>query len=145
MPAAEYPLRFLQRRHDVLALDFRERARERGGTVDAALRDRESQRGTCRRHDGTLDDVLKFTNVPWPRIVLQRGNHLVRNFLNLLAMTLGEPADEVGDQKGDVVAAFAQRRYSDGEYVQPIEEIGAKGALLNHFLQVLIGRGDHSH
>ncbi len=31
--------------------------------------------------------------------MLQRGNHLVRDFLNLLALTLGEPADEVGDQE----------------------------------------------
>ena len=35
--------------------------------------------------------------------------------------------------------------HPDREHVQPIEEIGAKGALLNHLLEILIGRGDHSH
>ena len=32
-----------------------------------------------------------------------------------------------------------------GNHVQPIEEIGAKGALLNHLLEILVRRGDDSH
>ena len=100
----------------MVTLNLRERARGRVCTVDAALRLRQSQRRTCRRHNSTLDDVLKFTNVTWPRTVLQRGDHIVRDFLNLLAMTLGELADEVGNQEGDVVGAFAQRRHWDREY-----------------------------
>jgi hypothetical protein len=81
-------IRCLQGRHDVVALNFCERARGHGDTVDATLGLRESQRRTCRGHDSTLDDVLKFTNVAWPRMVLQRGNHVVRDFLNLLALVL---------------------------------------------------------
>ena len=63
----------------------------------------------------------------------------------LLALALGEPADEVGDQERDVLGAFAQRRHPNREHVQPVEQIGAKGALLNHLLEVLVRRGDDSH
>jgi hypothetical protein len=79
------------------------------GTVDAARRVRQSQHLARRRHDSSLDHVLKLPNVPWPRIVLQAGNHLVRDFLDLLALTLGEMADEVSDEERDVLGAFAQR------------------------------------
>ena len=78
-------------------------------------------------------------------MVLQRGNHLVRDFINLLALTLGEPADEVSDEERDVLGTFAQRGYPDRDHVQSIEQVGAKGALLNHLLEILVGRGDHSH
>ena len=62
-----------------------------------------------------------------------------------LALTLSELADEVRDEERDVLGPFAQRRYPNREHVQSIEEIGAKGALLNHLLEILVGRGDHSH
>ena len=78
-------------RHDVVPLDFCERARRRGpmlDAVDAALRPRQSQRPTRSGHDSTLDDVLKLTNVARPRIVLPGGDHLVRDFLDALALTL---------------------------------------------------------
>ncbi len=85
-----------------------------------------SQRGARRRHDRSLDHVLKFTNVTWPRIILQPGDHLVGDFLDLLALTLGEPADVMGDEKRDVLDAFAQRGDPNGEHVQPIEEVSAR-------------------
>ena len=50
-----------------------------------------------------------------------------------------------GNGIADVVGAFAQRGYPDGEHVQSIEKIGAKCALLNHLIEILVGRGDHSH
>jgi len=97
----------VQRCHDVIPLDLCEGARRRGRSVAAAFLLRQSQCRTCRDHDSTLDDVLKFTNIPGPRMVLQGSNELVRDFLNLLAQSLAEPADEVGDQKRDVLGAFA--------------------------------------
>ena len=60
-------------------------------------------------------------------------------------MTLGEPPDEVGGQERDVFGPLAQRRHEDREYVEPVEEIGAKSALLNHCLEVLVRRRDDSN
>src|SRR5262249_37563617 len=98
-----------------------------------------------RSHDSTLDDVLKLTNVAWPRVVLQCSNHLARDFFNHFAVTLGKPADEVRDEERNIVSAFAQGRNPDGEHVQSIEEIGAKNAVMNVPPEILIGRGDHAH
>ena len=49
---------------------------------------------------------------------LQRGNRVVRDFLNPLALALGEPADEVGDEERDVLGAFAQWRDPNGDDVE---------------------------
>ena len=73
----------------------------------AACGPRQSQCRTCRGQDSALDDVLKFTNVAWPRISFQGVNHLLGDFLNRLALTLGELADEVAGEEGDVLGAFA--------------------------------------
>src|SRR5262245_8118879 len=127
----------MQGRHNVVPLDLRECAGRRcARTVDATLRFRQSQDRTCGGDDSTLYDVLKFTNITWPRIVLQRRNHFIRDFRNILAVTLGEPSEEVSDEVRDVLGAFAQRGYPDWEHVQSIEEIGAKGALLNHLFEI---------
>ena len=48
------------------------------------------------------------------------------------------------DEEGDVLDAFAQRRYANGKHVQSIEEIGAKHTLLNHLPEILIGSCDHA-
>ena len=84
---------------------------------DSAFRPRQQQRPTRRSDDSAFDDVLKFTNITRPRMVLQRGNHVVRDVFDLLALALGEPADEVTNEKRNVLGALAQWRQPNGEHV----------------------------
>lgn len=88
------------------------------------------QRRAFRCHDRPLDDVLKFADVTWPRVDLQCGDHVVWHFGNGFSLTLGKEADEVIDEKRDVLGAFAQRRHPDGEHIQSIKQVSAKGSLL---------------
>src|SRR6516225_5457487 len=48
----------------------------------------------------------------------------------------------MGDQAGDVLAAFAQRRELNREDAQAIEKVLAEPAGVDLFLQVAIGRGN---
>src|SRR3974390_981653 len=38
-----------------------------------------------------------------------------------------------------------QRRYLNGQHVQPVEKVGPKFILLNHQLEITVARSDHSH
>ncbi|OKO20268.1 hypothetical protein AM484_002319 [Pseudomonas aeruginosa] len=49
------------------------------------------------------------------------------------------------EQQGDVFHPLAQRRHLDGEYVEAVVEVFAESAVLDHLLEVLVGRGDDPH
>ena len=49
---------------------------------------------------------------------------------------------EVIYQERDVVVPLAQRRELDVKYVEPVEKIGPKFALLDQLLEILVGGGD---
>jgi len=58
-------------------------------------------------------------------------------------LTLGKAADEVRDQSWNVFRALTERGHANREHVQPVEQIGAERALLNHLRQVLIRGRNH--
>ena len=60
----------------------------------------------------------------------------------LVARALGE---EVARERGNVVAAFAQRGKPQADHVQAVIEIFAKRAFAHALLEVLVGGGDHAH
>jgi hypothetical protein len=78
-------------------------------------------------------------------MLLQRGDHLVRDFLDRPTVALGEAAYEVDDEQGNVLDPFPQRRHPDREHVQSVKESGARAAQLDHVFEILMGRRDHSH
>ena len=49
------------------------------------------------------------------------------------------------DQRGDVVAALAQRRDVERNDVQAVEQVLAERALLDHRLERAVRRRDHAH
>src|SRR6185436_3435579 len=49
------------------------------------------------------------------------------------------------DQFGNVLAALAQGRNSQGHHIQTVEKIRAKNLLLHFLLQIAIGRGNYTH
>jgi hypothetical protein len=59
--------------------------------------------------------------------------------------TLVKGAHEVTRHDLDVAFPFAQRRNFNRDGTEPVEEIFAEGALLNHRSQVPIGGGHHSN
>jgi hypothetical protein len=57
---------------------------------------------------------------------------------------LGEPGEEVTDERRDVLAPRAERRDFDVDDVQPIEEIGAEAATADLGIHVAIGGRDQA-
>ncbi len=53
--------------------------------------------------------------------------------------------EEKIDQKGDVLAALAQRRHVQLEHAQAVIEVFAKPFLTDVFLQILVRGRDHAH
>ena len=94
------------------------------------------------KHHGALDSVLELPHVTWPAVLGQAdarfgGNaHVVA--LAHAAVFLGE----VGGEEGNIVAAFAQGWHSEGDDVEPEEEVPPEAALTDGFIQVLICGGD---
>ena len=81
--STQHPLRFSERRNDVLALYVFQcscsgRLRSRGsilpggGSRHLQLRKRSQQFFPGRKNDGTLDEVLQLANIPRPIVLHQR-------------------------------------------------------------------------
>jgi hypothetical protein len=57
----------------------------------------------------------------------------------------GEALREVADQPRDVLGPLPQRRQHDGEHVQAVVQVGAKGAVGDHPGQVAVGGRHQPH
>src|SRR5208337_2077379 len=95
--------------------------------------------------DRPFNYILQLSNIARPGVGLQQIQALPADAPYFLPHFTGISIDKVLDQHGDVLFAFAQRRYFNGKYVEPIEEIAPKAAGFNGGLQVTIGGGNHPH
>ena len=92
-------------------------------------------------HDA-LDDVLELADVARPGIALEQADDVGREPLRLLAHLVAVFLEEVGDEDGDVLDPFAERRHVDGDDVQAVEELLAELPLGDPLLEVQVRRGD---
>src|SRR5579863_2397040 len=89
-----------------------------------------------------LHRVLQFANVAQPRLLLQLVHRCRRNPRDAFVHGLRELANEVIDQRRDVLAAVAQRRQFDAKDVEPVKKVRTELTFLDQFLQILISSGD---
>ena len=94
--------------------------------------------------DGPLDHVLQLADVPRPPIVGEGFNSGGRNRLDGAAHPLGVFLREVADEQGDVFFSLAQRRNCQWKDMQPVLEIAAELALVDHLLELAVGGGDET-
>lgn len=59
-------------------------------------------------------------------------------------MASGQLLDEVDGEGHDVFAALAQGRDLERYHAQPVEQVGAEAALLEHLLQRAVGCGEEA-
>src|SRR5882762_6283642 len=117
-------------------------ARPRHGSVPADVAqfpDWSLQRRAVGKDHRTLDEILQFTNIPWPMPTRELSHGRGGNRFDLLIHSAAVLLDEVAGQQGNVLWAFAQRRDADREHVQAIVQVAAEFAILHHFFQVAIG------
>jgi hypothetical protein len=65
------------------------------------------ERAAGRSDHRAFDAVLKLAHIARPRVVSQRCDEGVRDVVNDLALTLGEAADEMRDEKWNDFRAFS--------------------------------------
>ena len=57
----------------------------------------------------------------------------------------GRLAQEILRQQRDVLAPFAQRRQTQADHVQAVEQVFTEQSLAHPFFQILVGGGNHAH
>src|SRR5580704_5624753 len=75
----------------------------------------------------------------------QNLHDLIGDDVNLLGHLLGKSSHEVSDQLGDVFGTLPEGRNGDWEYVEPVEQVGAKPPRPHHLRQVEVSRRDDSN
>src|ERR1700677_5253167 len=85
-----------------------------------------------------LDDVLKFANIPGP---VPGGKLLYRSRWNRFDLSLHSATvflGEVAYQQRNVLGPFAQGWNANRKDVQPVIQVAAKLAALDHFLEIAV-------
>ena len=91
------------------------------------------------------DHVLQLAHIARPAVAQQRWVG-ARGQPAYRALDLGAGLlHEVAGQQQDVLAAFAQWRYLDGQHIEAVEQVLAEAALGDHFLQVAMGSAEDAH
>src|SRR5688572_11361579 len=96
--------------------------RRPGERLDVGRRDRVAG----REDDQPLHRVLELADIPGPGTLDQRRQGVVREPLEWHAVLRAVLLREVLNQKGDVLAALAERRHVDRHDVQPVVEVFAE-------------------
>src|SRR5258705_1645049 len=148
----------LERLHDQVLLELRNGLLEEGPLgrhivvlvlVLASVVFAERQLAACDdlaagQHDGALDDVLELAHIPRPVVLSEPLQRLLTDRRGLRCRAVAVLREEVLDQRGDVLFAFAQRRHVDVDDVEAVEEAVAELVLLDLLLQILVRRADHA-
>ncbi len=95
-----------------------------------------------RKDHSTLNDIFQLPNIAWPVVLLQEFHGTWREIMHLLALAMASLRQEVFDQKGDVIPAFAQGRQMKHNATETVIEICTKDAGFHTGFQVGVGRGD---
>ena len=99
-----------------------------------------------RAHDHqSLHQILQLTHVSRPRIAEQHFHGCRAELLRLLPVLRAKCVQEMRRQNRNVLGALPQRRHIEGNHVQPVKEVLAKGIALNFLFEFLIRGGQHAH
>ena len=94
---------------------------------------------------GALDGVLELADVAGPLIAHEELQRVRLEPDDLLLQLTRESTDEEVGQLGDVVLALAQRRHLHRHDVEPVVQVLAELAGLDHRRQIAVGRGNQSN
>src|SRR5688572_18050130 len=98
-----------------------------------------------RKDDGALDGVFELSHVARPGVGAQAHQGARLDAADAFAELRRVLVDEVSHQRGELVAAFPQRRQLDADDVEAKVEVLAEPALSDSLQEVAICRGDDSN
>ena len=94
-----------------------------------------------RQNDRALDDMLQFTDIARPRVLLQRGERVGCDPIDFLAKLRRVFHGKAQREHRNILNALPQRRDQYGNRRQPIVQILAERAVIGVIGQVAIGGG----
>src|SRR5882757_6731055 len=97
-----------------------------------------------REQDSALDEVFEFADVTRPGIMREGVHGICGNVFDILVELAAESLHEIANQQGEIFGTLAERGNLNGENIQAVIEVAAKGALGNAFRKILIRGGDHA-
>src|SRR5262249_19097707 len=92
-----------------------------------------------RKNHSTLDDILQLANVAWPVVAFQDLHHFVRNQVDGLVEAGGELLHEILYQQWNILYALPEWGKTNGDNVQPIEQVRPELLIRHHLCEILIG------
>ena len=97
-----------------------------------------------RQQGQPVDEIAQLADIAAPGLLRQlRGSGIAQAAAR--QPFPGRLLQEMPGQRGNVIAAFAQRRQGDRHHVEPVKQVFAEQPGGNHRRQVLVGRSDDPH
>ncbi len=97
------------------------------------------------KQDGqTLHQIVQFTHIARPRVLLQ-GSHGIRRNRHAVTLFTRQLGQKVLHQHRHIFRAGPQRRHVNRKHIEAVVEVGAETAILNALLKILVGGGNHPH
>ena len=116
-----------------------------GGRRSAGERVVELKRVSGRVDERALDDVLQFSHVARPHVLLQREHRGLRHCRDPAPELPLALMDEKPHQRRDVVPSFTERRQVDWIDAQAVVQVRSEAAGCDIRFQVSVSRGNHAH
>src|SRR5437762_14305722 len=101
--------------------------------------------GVATENDSAFDDVLQFTDIAGPAMVLENIETFIGQPARSHAMFAGEARDELLSQKTDVLLAVPKRRNMNRNDVEAKIEVLAKFLAFDAVFQSPVGSRQHPH
>src|SRR5712692_302732 len=95
--------------------------------------------------DQSFHEIPQFAHVSRPGIPKKNFHGGVAELSRFLAIGGAELPQEIVRQRGDVFFAISKGRNIEGNDVQSIKEILAKGTARDFLLEILVGCSDNAH
>lgn len=92
--------------------------------------------------DGAFEGVVELADVAGPAMLQKGLDGGGFEAADLLAVTLGVAGEEVRGERGDVFAAFAERREMDFDGVEAEEEVGTEASGFDVGVEIGVGGGE---
>ena len=102
------------------------------------------QNSILGKHGRARDDIFQLANVTRPRVIFEFFDRGIVELSFLDRKFGGRLRQKMFGKLRNIFESIAERRYWQGYNGQPEKQVIAKTSLLHLFLQVTIGRGDHS-
>ena len=100
---------------------------------------------SCGADDRRLDRMGELPHVARPRRCVQRPHGARRQRQAWQAVTLAGACAEMGGQLGNVLTALDERRHTNRQDLEAVEQILAEAASRDRRMEVCVRGGDHPH